>query len=76
VRWWRAPLSVRTRLTLWYTAVLLATLVVMSALSYSLLRHSLMVDLDESLLAAGQVISDTTVGPETAASVDPEHMLR
>jgi heavy metal sensor kinase len=76
VRWWHAPLSVRTRLTLWYTAVLLATLVVMSALSYSLLRHSLMVDLDESLLAAGQVISDTTVGPETAASVDPERMLR
>jgi heavy metal sensor kinase len=76
VRWPRAPLSVRTRLALWYTAVLLATLVVMSVLSYSLLRHSLVVDLDESLLAAGQVISDTTLGPDTTASVDPERMLR
>ena len=76
MRWLRTPLSVRTRLTLWYTAVLLATLVVMSALSYSLLRHNLVLDLDESLLAAGQVISDTTLGPDTPTSVDPERLLR
>jgi heavy metal sensor kinase len=76
VRWPRAPLSIRTRLTLWYTAVLLVTLLVMSVLSYSLLRRSLMVDLDESLLASAQVISDTTVAPEASARLDPERLLR
>ncbi len=76
MRWPRAPLSIRTRLTLWYTGVLLATLIVISVLSYSLLRRSLMVDLDESLLAAAQVISDTTVAPRGGASLDPEHLLR
>lgn len=74
---WRGrPLSIRTRLTLWYTGVLLATLVVISALSYSLLRHNLVVDLDESLLAAAQVISDTTAAPETPTRADPERLLR
>ena len=76
MRWSTAPLSIRTRLTLWYSGVLLATLLVISVLSYSLLRHSLVVDLDESLLAAAQVISDTTLGPQTPASVDPERLLR
>jgi heavy metal sensor kinase len=77
VRWPRAaPLAIRTRLTLWYTAVLLATLLVISALSYSLVRRSLVVDLDESLLAAAQVISDTTLAPQTPAGVEPERLLR
>jgi heavy metal sensor kinase len=76
VRWRGRPLSVRTRLTLWYTAVLFATLVVISALSYSFLRHNLVVDLDESLLAAAQVISDTTIASEASARADPERLLR
>ena len=70
------PLSVRTRLTLWYTAVLLATLLVISVLSYSLLRRSLVMDLDESLLAAAQVIDDTRLTPPSPAAVDPERLLR
>ena len=53
------PLSVRLRLTLWYTAILLGILVVISGLSYSLLRWSLVQDLDTSLRAVGQVIRDT-----------------
>jgi heavy metal sensor kinase len=62
---WR-PLSVRTRLTLWYTGILLGILVVVSALSYSLLRWSLFQDLDTSLLTVAQVIEDTGfAGAET-----------
>ena len=76
MRWRGRPLSVRTRLTLWYTAVLFATLVVISGLSYWFLRHNLMVDLDESLLAAAQVISDTTLASEASARADPERLLR
>ncbi|MBI4269218.1 MAG: HAMP domain-containing protein [Candidatus Rokubacteria bacterium] len=53
------PLGVRLRLTLWYTAILLGILVVISGLSYSLLRWSLVQDLDISLRAVGQVIRDT-----------------
>ena len=33
-------MTIRTRLTLWYTAILFAILVVISALSYSLLAWS------------------------------------
>jgi two-component system OmpR family sensor kinase len=76
VRWPATPVAVRTRLTLWYTAVLLATLLVITALSYSLVRRSLVVDLDESLLAAAQVISDTTLAPPPPAGLEPERLLR
>jgi len=76
VRWRGRPLPIRARLTLWYTGVLLATFVVISALSYSLLRHNLMADLDESLLAAAQVISDTTGTSAEPPGLDPERLLR
>ena len=36
------PLSIRARLTIWYTAALLAILAVVSGLSYSVLRWSLL----------------------------------
>ena len=71
-----SPLSIRTRLTLWYTVVLLATLLVISVLSYSLVRRSLVVDLDESLLAAAQVIADTRLAASGPAMTDPERLLR
>jgi heavy metal sensor kinase len=76
VRWRGRPLPIRARLTLWYTGVLLATFVVISGLSYSLLRHNLMADLDESLLTAAQVISDTSVASIGPESLDPERLLR
>src|SRR5207247_1225639 len=44
------PPTVRTRLTLWYTGVLVAILLVVSALSYSLLRWSVLHDVDQSLV--------------------------
>jgi len=70
-------LSIRTRLTLWYTAILLSILVVISGLSYSLLRSRLMQDLDASLLAVGLVVRDTGwSGSGAALGVGPESALR
>jgi len=65
----RVPLSIRTRLTLWYTGILLSILLVISVLSYSLLRWSLMQDLDASLTTVAQVISDT-VGSAPGAALE------
>ena len=71
------PLSIRTRLTLWYTGILLAILAVIGGLSYSLLRSRLIQDLDTSLLAVGQVVSDTGwAGSGAALGVEPESALR
>ncbi len=53
------PLSVRTRLTVWYSGVLLATLLVISGLSYAMVRWSLLQDLDASLRLVGELIRDT-----------------
>jgi heavy metal sensor kinase len=69
------PLTVRTRLTLWYTGVLVTILLVVSALSYSLLRWSVLHDVDQSLVTTADVVREaseevasTTVipGPEAA----------
>ena len=51
--------AIRTRLTLWYSAILLGILVVIGSLSYSVLRWSLMQDLDASLMTVAQVAHDT-----------------
>jgi heavy metal sensor kinase len=59
-------LKIRTRLTLWYTAILLAILVVISALSYSLLAWALTKDIDASLLAVADVIRDVGWEPSGA----------
>jgi heavy metal sensor kinase len=59
-------LSIRARLTLWYTGVLVTILVVVSLLSYSMLRWSLLQDVDTSLLAVADVLRDTGY-PEAAA---------
>ena len=66
-------LSIRTRLTLWYSGVLLAILVTISVLSYSWLRLGLLQDLDASLLTVAQVVKDT--GAQARAG-DQEAMLR
>jgi heavy metal sensor kinase len=50
--------KIRTRLTLWYTAILFAILVVVSVLSYSLLAWSLTKDVDASLLTVGEIVRD------------------
>jgi hypothetical protein len=53
------PLSIRTRLTLWYTVVLFAILLVISAPSYLMLRFALVQDLDASLATVAQLVRDT-----------------
>ena len=55
-------MRIRTRLTLWYSAILLGILLVIGSLSYSVLRWSLMQDLDSSLLTVAQVVHDYAVG--------------
>jgi len=56
-------MTIRTRLTLWYTAILLAILVVISGLSYSLLALSLIRDVDASLLTVGRVVREVDWDP-------------
>jgi heavy metal sensor kinase len=67
-------LSVRTRLTLWYSGILLAIVVTIGALSYSWLRVGLLQDLDASLLTVAQVVKDT--GSAARAAGDHEVLLR
>jgi heavy metal sensor kinase len=59
VSWRRRPFTVRTRLTLWYASLLLAILLVVSGLSYALLRRSLLRDVDGSLQIFAHVVRDT-----------------
>ena len=70
----RPTLSVRTRLTLWYSAVLLAIVVTIGALSYSWLRFGLLQDLDASLLTVAEVVKDVEA-PARAAG-DHDALLR
>jgi heavy metal sensor kinase len=75
-------LSVHTRLTLWYAGALVAILVVVSALSYSLLAWSLAQDVDRSLLTVAKVVRDASHDDPIDATeqwlrelLDPEHQL-
>jgi heavy metal sensor kinase len=70
------PPTVRVRLTLWYTSVLLAILLIVSGLSYALLRRSLMQDVDASLQIVGQVVRDTGYSPTGGKGSGPEAAVR
>jgi heavy metal sensor kinase len=67
---WRA-LSIRARLTGWYTAVLLVTLIVVSAVSWVVLRWHLMQDLDATLLTMARVLQEAAP-PIPRTPLDPE----
>jgi heavy metal sensor kinase len=67
------PLSIRTRLTLWYSAALLGVLIVIGLIGYTVLGRSLMQDLDASLLTVAQVLIDTS---ESGGSGDVDALLR
>ena len=67
-------MRIRTRLTLWYSAILLGILLVIGSLSYSVLRWSLMQDLDASLMTVAQVVHDTR--SDDADDSDLETILR
>jgi heavy metal sensor kinase len=49
-------LSIRARLTIWYSVVLLVILALVGALAYSLLRTRLLHDVDASLLTVAQAV--------------------
>lgn len=71
------PLSIRTRLTLWYGTALLTILLVIAALSYSMLRWSLIRDLDASLLTVAKFINDSGYEADTSVSgSNPEAALQ
>jgi heavy metal sensor kinase len=76
------PLSIHTRLTLWYAGALLAILIVISGLSYWLLARSLAQDVDRSLVTLAQVVRDAPRGDGLEEAewwvrelLDPEHQL-
>ena len=70
------PLSIHTRLTLWYTSVLCVILAVISALSYSLLARNLKHDVDRSLATVAQALADTSAIPPTGGDSGSESVLR
>ncbi len=59
----RRPLSIRNRLTLWYTGVLLVILLATSALAYAGLRRALMQDVDASLVTVARVVAERAGEP-------------
>lgn len=63
-------LSIRTRLTLWYSGLLLVILVAIGALSYSWLRRSAHQDLDASLIAVARAIQDAGAPGQTEGEVE------
>jgi len=67
-------MRIRTRLTLWYSAILFGILVVIGSLLYPVLRWNLMQDLDLSLLTVAQVVHDTRA--DDADDSDLERILR
>jgi len=71
----RSP-SIRTRLTLWYSAILLGILAVVGVLSYSVLRWTLMQDLDISLRTVAQVVRDLGPVADEDGDGEAEFLLR
>ena len=65
------PLTIRARLTLWYTGVLVAILLLVSVAAYSLLRWHLYNDLDASLFTVAGVLRDAPPA-DPAAPLPPD----
>ena len=71
------PLTVRRQLTLWYTGVLVLILLVVSVLSYSLLRWSVMNDVDQSLVTTAHIVREASEEVAAATAIPaPEAALR
>jgi heavy metal sensor kinase len=60
------PLSIRARLTLWYTGVVVLILLLVSVAAYSLLRWHLYNDLDASLFTVAGVVQEAPPADPTA----------
>jgi heavy metal sensor kinase len=73
----RRPLSIRARLTVWYTAVVVGILALIGGASYSILRWHLRHDLDASLLTVAQAMRDATpTDPGATLPPDFEALVR
>src|SRR3974390_520600 len=59
------PLSIRARLTLWYTGILAATLILLGGVAYGLLMHGLWQDVDASLESVAKTVVQTVAQPAT-----------
>src|SRR5215467_261594 len=71
------PLSIRARLTLWYSGVVVAILMLVSVAAYSLLRWHLFNDLDASLFTVAGVLRDVPpADPAAPLPLDPEGRVR
>ena len=73
--WPGRALSVRTRLTLWYGGVLLAIVLVISAVSYFLLRRTLVGGADVELLMVGQIVRDAGIGEARRSETEIREIL-
>jgi heavy metal sensor kinase len=65
------PLSIRARLTLWYSGVVVAILLLVSVAAYSLLRWHLFHDLDAALFTVAGVLRDAPPA-DPAAPLPPD----
>ena len=68
-------LSVRTRLILWYGGVLLAIVLVVSAVTYFLLWRTLIGGADVELLMVGQVVRDAGIGEARRSETEIREIL-
>ena len=70
-------LSIRARLTLWYTGILAATLILLGGASYGLLMRGLWQDVDATLEGVAKALNQTAGGPATdVLPPDLEEILR
>ncbi|HEX9898277.1 MAG TPA: hypothetical protein VGC81_03570, partial [Candidatus Methylomirabilis sp.] len=56
-------LSIRARLTLWYTGILAATLILLGGASYGLLMRGLWQDADATLEGVAKTVAQAASGP-------------
>ena len=70
-------LSIRARLTFWYTGILAFTLVILGVVGYGLLMHSLWQDLDTTLEGVAKVMA-RSIQPPTPMPLPPgvDELLR
>jgi len=70
-------LSIRARLTLWYTGILAATLILLGSASYGLLMRGLWQDVDATLEGVAKALNQGARGPATdVLPSDLEEILR
>ena len=72
---WTRRLPIRTRLTLWYTGILLGIVLVISVFSYFMLRRSLVGELDVELAVVGQLVRDAGPGAALRSAVEVHELL-